>query len=728
MRHRSRHTALPMRPRGERLEGQRRQPGEDQHVALPVGFAPLPGARIIGRDVPQRQRRRPQAEAEDDARRLRRGLGPDMGADGRAGGRRDRRHPARILRRRVLLGLGDGVGIAGGDDAEFVEHVNLGHRHFVRVSADMTGDPVGKGGTDAVAHFHRVAVDRHTSLGVDDHRAERTIGAGAVVLGGAGDAGPDKDARSRLCFASRAVAPERVGFQLVEDFRRANRNRIGIAGHGAPAGLERVAPAQFDRVERQRGGDLVDQRLQRSHGLQRAVAAHRPGGDAACVLGHGGHVDLRHVVHADGAGRPHDGNAPRIVGETTAVEHMVGGEGADAAARPVHADARAHGEGMALHAALKLLEAVVGEPHCPSGEEHRRQGHVQREGRVVASAKTAADIGKFRLDPRWPEVRLRLAEQDAKRLGRLERRLHAQHDVEHLAVGIVPGEACLRLQEHRIDGLGGELPLQRQHVGIVCLQLGADLLAKSRAPGIVPALRHRQRFPDRSARALGEARAHPARLDRRIDIGGIRRRPGDPGVAESGVVGPRLRARLLAESQQSVIAEGETRPIEGVEGLEQQERHRLAEIERCLALRAKEIAGIKGRHGDLGTGQIGSRDHHARGGGRLETIQREPLINVRRIVGPDQERVAGGAGPAGKVGGPKVRGVKLGSGDLGHAVDAADRRHGGARPGKRLMGKKRLWPAHQRTRRPQVGQSKRNATDSSHGEQLAPRQPHPAFS
>ena len=75
-----------------------------------------------------------------------------------------------------------------------------------------------------------------------------------------------------------------------------------ISGHGLAAGLERVAPPELDRIERQRRRRLVDQHLQRRHRLQRAVAAHRPGGDAARMQRDRGDVDLRNVVDADRRG------------------------------------------------------------------------------------------------------------------------------------------------------------------------------------------------------------------------------------------------------------------------------------------------------------------------------------------------------------------------------------------------------------------------------------------
>ena len=77
--------------------------------------------------------------------------------------------------------------------------------------------------------------------------------------------------------------------------------------------------------------------------------------------------------------------------QAAAVQHMVGGERRDLAGRAVDPDPRAHLEGMALDAALKLLIAVMRQPHRTAGKEHRRQRDVERERRMVASAEAAAD-------------------------------------------------------------------------------------------------------------------------------------------------------------------------------------------------------------------------------------------------------------------------------------------------------------------------------------------------
>ena len=60
---------------------------------------------------------------------------------------------------------------------------------------------------------------------------------------------------------------------------------------------------------------------------------------------------------------------------------------------------RAHLEGVPLDAALELLKAIMREPDRASRQEHRRERDIEREGRVIAAAETAADIGELRIDP-----------------------------------------------------------------------------------------------------------------------------------------------------------------------------------------------------------------------------------------------------------------------------------------------------------------------------------------
>jgi hypothetical protein len=93
------------------------------------------------------------------------------------------------------------------------------------------------------------------ALRIDFHGPQRTVRAAAVILGGAGDAGADDDpALLPARFLVGALLPDRVLLELVQNLRRADRNTVCVSRHGLPAGLERVAPPELDRVERQGRG------------------------------------------------------------------------------------------------------------------------------------------------------------------------------------------------------------------------------------------------------------------------------------------------------------------------------------------------------------------------------------------------------------------------------------------------------------------------------------------
>ena len=128
VRHRAGHEIARMRRRGERRQRQRRKAGHDELPILPLRLGPILRARVVRRDAPQFERRRPQAETEDDARRLGGRVGSDMRADRGAGRRADGRHPARILLRGVLRLLVHRVGIARRDEPERVIAIDPRHR------------------------------------------------------------------------------------------------------------------------------------------------------------------------------------------------------------------------------------------------------------------------------------------------------------------------------------------------------------------------------------------------------------------------------------------------------------------------------------------------------------------------------------------------------------------------------------------------------------------------
>ena len=180
--------------------------------------------------------------------------------------------------------------------------------------------------------------------------------------------------------------------------------------------------------------------------------------------GNRGHVDLRHIVDSDRSGRADGCHIDREIGEAAAIENVVRSESRDLARCAVDADPRPHLEGMALDAALKLLIAVMRQPHRMTGEEHRRQRHIQHKRRVIAASEAPTHIGELRVDPRRLERSAGLAKQMRDRLRRLVGRLHTQHQFEAAALPVVPREAGLRFEKHRIDRLRLEFALEHQKI------------------------------------------------------------------------------------------------------------------------------------------------------------------------------------------------------------------------------------------------------------------------
>jgi len=108
---------------------------------------------------------------------------------------------------------------------------------------------------------------------------------------------------------------------------------------------------------------------------------------------------------------------------------------------------------MAFDAALKLLIAIMRQPHRLAWKEHRGQRDIEHERRVVAAAERATEIGELGVDACRLERRARLAEQERDRLGRLVGRLNAEHEFESFVFPVVPAEPAFRFQKHRVDRL-----------------------------------------------------------------------------------------------------------------------------------------------------------------------------------------------------------------------------------------------------------------------------------
>ncbi len=126
----------------------------------------------------------------------------------------------------------------------------------------------------------------------------------------------------------------------------------------------------------------------------------------------------------------------------------------------------------------------------------------------------------------------------------------------------------------------------------------------------------------------------------------------------------RLRHRLAR------FAQRETRLIEGVEILEDEQRHRLTKIKRRLANRAKEIAGIEFGNAHAGSREIGGGNHHGRLQRTAQARKVEAIVNVRRVRCSNEHGMRCFRGPAGHIGRAKIGRIQLGPCDLGNTVDA----------------------------------------------------------
>src|SRR5258707_13844564 len=125
--------------------------------------------------------------------------------------------------------------------------------------------------------------------------------------------------------------------------------------------------------------------------------------------------------------------------------------------------------------------------------------------------------------------------------------------------------------------IGLEFAVQHQQRRTGLGKLGADLLAMGCGFGIGAPARNREPRPYRALTVLETSRTDPAVLDRRVNIGCIRGRGGHTGETKCAVVRSYDRAGFLTEIDESSIAKGEPRLIEGIEFFKDQECDRLAE-------------------------------------------------------------------------------------------------------------------------------------------------------
>ena len=275
----------------------------------------------------------------------------------------------------------------------------------------------------------------------------------------------------------------------------------------------------------------------------------------------------------------------------------------------------------------------------------------------------------MRVDARRLVRGVGFAEQEADRFRSIVGRLHAD-ELEGLTASVVPGKTAFRLEKHWIRRLRLELPLQHQPRRIVRGKLGANGFAMTGSFRVVEPGRNRQPLPDRVLVFVEHPRTDPPVLDRRINIGRIRSRPGYSGETKGCIGRPRQRAGLLAVFHDSRAAQREPRLIEGVEILEDQKCDRLAKIKRRFAQRTEQVAGVEFGNPRADARQIFSGDEHGRFQRAGQARQIESFKDVGCVGGADEHRVQGLRRPAGQIGGAEIRGVELRSGNLGDAIDA----------------------------------------------------------
>ena len=159
-------------------------------------------------------------------------------------------------------------------------------------------------------------------------------------------------------------------------------------------------------------------------------------------------------------------------------------------------------------------------------------------------------------------------------------------------------------------------------------------------------------------------------LERRVNIGRVRGRAGHARETISAVVRRPDRAGFLAELHESSIAQRKTRLIEGVELLEDQQSHRLAEIQRRRADWAEQIAGIEFGNPCANAREIGGGNDN-RGLQRAAQVREiHAGVNMRGVRDQDEHGVRGVLRPARQIGSAKIGRIKLGPRYLGDAIDA----------------------------------------------------------
>ena len=293
-------------------------------------------------------------------------------------------------------------------------------------------------GVDEDAHARgRVVVEALREADVLDPHRVPDAAAHALAVGRVGDA-----AGQLALVVGVGLGRERQRADALEQL--GHRGRLGddLAGREPVAGRDRVADAQRDRVDPERGGEPVHLRLVGERDLDGAEAAHRAARRVVRVDDVRGQVRVRDRVGPGGEARrvgAHRGRAGRV---GPAVEHDPrADEHEPAVARG--AVRVLHPARMAVHVADERLLAAVDHLHRPPGAQ-REQARVDLHRDVLAAAERAADAAEHEPDllGRERQARRDLVAVDVQPLG---------GDVEVDAAGAVgDGQAGLRAEERLV--------------------------------------------------------------------------------------------------------------------------------------------------------------------------------------------------------------------------------------------------------------------------------------
>ncbi|MNF67751.1 hypothetical protein D3C84_495740 [compost metagenome] len=526
------------------------------------------------------------------------------------------------------------------------------------------------------------------AVGGEFQAGHGSLGAGAEVLLADGEADAVPVVRVLglfLALARVAVLPQLVLGGLVENLVQAQCT----GGNGAlgvlHAGLEDVLPAQLDGVHAQALGHLVHHHLGGGHGLQGAVAAHGTGFDAAGMVGGGGQVASRQVVDGLRGGCAHGGHGRAVVDAAAAVDIHVRAEDLERQVVLLHRQLVVHVEGVALDTALELLVAVIGQAHRYTVAVHRGQGGVEDEDVVVLGAVSHGVAG----------VHVQLRDLEARRrqhvrglLGHFEGALGGHDEMQGAAGGVVPAVAVVRFQGSRLDRLGLEALVEDHPAFRRGRQLLLHLLGVEQALG--------GQVSGRVARSPGGFSLADQREQHAVLEAGEAVRVKGRGAANANeteaAIGVALVERGLGAVADHLLVELEDvlRPAVTVEVFPDQQRHRMADEHRHLALGQKGIGAVAFREGDAIAREVGG-GHHAVGFQLIaQHGQVEALVELIGTGCLEQQGMALLLRPTGHVLGADVTGEDLAATDLADPVDAPAGLAARGVPGLRSAGDLRL--------------------------------------